>query len=79
MTEYISGAERLASNLKAARETISDSLLVVMVMKGLPSTFDSFIVFVTQSVKDYNFTEFKSVIRNFCENVKCRGNHHDVS
>ena len=34
LTEYISGAERLASNLKAARETISDSLLVAMVMKG---------------------------------------------
>ena len=79
LTEYISGAERLASNLKAAGETISDSLLVAMVMKGLPSTFDSFIVFVTQSAKDYTFTEFKSAIRNFSQNVKSRGNHHDVS
>ena len=79
LTEYISGAERLASNLKAAGETISDSLLVAMVMKGLPSTFDSFIVFVTQSAKDYIFTEFKSAIRNFSQNVKSRGNHHDIS
>ena len=79
LTEYISGAERLASNLKAAGETISDSILVAMVMKGLPSTFDSFIVFVTQSAKDYTFTEFKSAIRNFSQNVKSRGNHHDVS
>ena len=50
-----------------------------MVMKGLPSTFDSFIVFVLQSAKDYTFTEFKSAIRNFSQNVKSRGNHHDVS
>ena len=79
LTEYISGAERLASNLKAAGETIRDSILVAMVMKGLPSTFDSFIVFVTQSAKDYTFTEFKSDIRNVSQNVKYRGNHHDVS
>ena len=77
LTEYISVAERLASNLKAARETISDIILIAMVMKGLPSTFDSFIVFVTQSTKVYTFTEFKSTIRNFSLNVKSRGNHHD--
>ena len=78
-TEYISGSERLASNLKADGEIISDSILVDMVMKGLPYTFDSFIVFVTQSTKDYTFTEFKYAIRNFSQNVKSRGNHHDVS
>ena len=74
LTVYISRAERLASNPKAAQETISDSLLVAMVMKGLPSTFDSFIVFVTQSAKDYRFPEFKLAIRDFSQNEKCRGN-----
>ena len=74
LTVYISRAERLASNLKAAHETISDSLLVAMVMKGLPSTFDSFIVFVTQSAKDYTFPELKLAIRDFSQNEKCRGN-----
>ena len=48
-------------------------------MKGLPSTFDSLFVCVTQSAKDYTFTEFKSDIRNFSQNVKSLGNHHDVS
>ena len=78
-TEYISGAERLASNLKATGESISNSLLVAMVLKGLPSTFDSFILFATQSTEDYTFIEFKSAIRNFSQNVKSRRNHHDVS
>ena len=75
---HISGAERLASNLKAAGEIIGYNLLVAMVMKGLPSTFDSFIVFVTRSAKDYTFTEFKSDIRNFSQNVKSGESHHDV-
>ena len=52
LTEYISRAERLASSLKNANETVSDSLLISMVLKGLPVSYNSFIVVITQSAKD---------------------------
>ena len=72
LTEYISRAERLASSLKNANETVSDSLLISMVLKGLPVSYNSFIVVITQSAMDYSFVEFKSAIRNFSENEKSR-------
>lgn len=79
LTDYISKAERLVLGLKTAGETVSDSLLIVMVMKGLPQTFDNFIVFITQSAKDYTFTEFKSAIRDFTENERCRSGTSSTS
>ena len=72
LTEYISRAERLATSLKSAREAMSDSLLIAMVMKGLPESFNNFITVVTQSSKEYTFVEFKSAIRNYSENEKSR-------
>ena len=72
LTEYISRAERLASSLKNANETVSDSLLISMVLKGLPVSYNSFIVVITQSAKDDSFVEFKSAIRNFSGNEKSR-------
>ena len=80
LTDYISRAERLSISLKSAGETISDSLLIAMVIKGLPSTYDSFIVVITQSVKSYTFSEFKAAIRNFSENEKSRSrNSNDLN
>ena len=58
--------------LKKANETVSDSLLISMVLKGLPVSYNSVIVVITQSAKDYSFVEFKSAIRNFSENEKSR-------
>ena len=49
-----------------------DSLLVIMVMKGLPESFNNFITVVTQSSKEYTFLKFKSAIRNYSENEKSR-------
>lgn len=36
MTDYVLKAEKLSNSLKSAGETITDSLLIAMVMKGLP-------------------------------------------
>ena len=75
LTDYISRAERLVLGLKAAGETISDSLLIAMAMKGLPPSFDSFIVFITQSGKEYSFVEFKAAIRDYSENERSRSSN----
>ena len=37
VTEYIIRAQTVATNLKTAGENTNDSLLVAMVIKGLPS------------------------------------------
>ena len=70
LTKYISRAERLASSLKNDNETVSGSLLISMVLKGLPVSYNSFTVVITQSAKDYSFVEFKSANKNFRENEK---------
>ena len=67
LTDYISRAERLSISLKSAGETISDSLLIAMVIKGLLSSYSNYIVVITQSVKSYTFSEFKVAIHNFSE------------
>ena len=41
-----------------------------MVLKGIPVSYNSFIVVISQSTKDYSFVEFKSAIRNFSKNEK---------
>ena len=48
-------------------------------MKGLPSEFQSFVVVITQSDKDYTFQEFKVQLRSFEETEKARnGSSGDV-
>ena len=79
LTDHISRAERLSVSLKSAGETISDSLLIDMVVKGLPSTYDNVIVVITQSVKSYTSVNLKRPVRNFSENEKSRSrNSNDM-
>ena len=48
VTDYMIRAEGAANSLKSAGEVISDSLLISMVLKGLPSEYKSFVVIITQ-------------------------------
>ena len=59
VTVYIIQAETAATSLKTAKETISDSLLVAMVLKGLPPEFKPFATVITQKDKAVTFAEFK--------------------
>ena len=51
---------------------ISDSLLVAMALKGLPSSYSAFSTVVTQKDKDITFLEFKSALKSFEETEKSR-------
>ena len=63
---------------KKVKENLSDSLLVVMVLKGLPETFKSFsTVMMQQDVDTMSFSKFKTVLRNFEENAKTRSDYHN--
>ena len=75
LTEYVSRAELTrtrheSENCRRRCISVSDSLLIVMVMKGLPQSYNNFVTVVTQSSKVYTFSEFKAAVRNFAENEK---------
>ena len=69
-TDYTLRAEKTATALKSAEETISDGLLVAMVLKGLPENFKTFSTVITQREAQITFAEFKTALRNFEETEK---------
>lgn len=76
-TDYIIRAETAATALKAAEEVISDSLLVAMALKGLPSSYRAFATVVMQREKQMTFAEFKTALRSHEENERCCRSEND--
>ena len=70
VTEYIVRAENAATALRDADEVVSDSLLIYMVLKGLPVYSKSFIAVITQSEKKFTFIEFKANLRDYEDTEK---------
>ena len=70
VTDYVIRAETAANSLKQASEVVSDSLLIAMVLKGLPSSFKTFSTVITQKDTAMDFMEFKIALRNFEETEK---------
>ena len=64
-------AETASISLKSAGETISDSLLIAMIIEGLPSEgYKAFSTVVTQKDKEQSFSEFKVSLQSFEETQK---------
>ena len=55
ITDYIIRTENISNPLKEAREVISDGLLIVMALKGLPQNFKPFTTVITQKKKTLIF------------------------
>ncbi|KAK3876711.1 hypothetical protein Pcinc_018523 [Petrolisthes cinctipes] len=70
VTDYLIKAEKAATSLKSANEVIIDSLLVAMVLKGLPPSYKTFATVVTQREKEWTFMEFKVQLRSYEETEK---------
>ena len=70
-TEYMLKAEEISTSLIDAGETISDSLVIAMLLKGLPQSYNAFIAVVTQSEDTYNdFAKFKVALKNFDDTLQ---------
>ena len=73
ITDYILRAESTTNALCNAKETVSDGLLVAMVVKGLPDEYKSFIAVTTQSEEMVqNFQKFKQALKNFEDTEQTR-------
>ena len=70
VTDYVIRTETAATALRNAGETVTDSLLIAMVLKGLPEEYKPFVVVVTQSDKEQKFSEFKLVLRSFVDSER---------
>lgn len=63
VTDYVLRAESAAASLRSCGEEISDSLIVAMVLKGLPVTFKPFVTVVTQKKDDTSLQDLKVMLR----------------
>ena len=72
ITDYLLRAEKSVISLRAAGEQISESLLIAMVLKGLPDEYKAFVAITTQSENVQDFIRFKSSLKNFEETENSR-------
>ena len=64
-------AETAAAMLKSAGERISDSLLVALVLKGLPGEYKPFITVTTQKKGPEDFITFQAPLHSYKQTRKC--------
>ena len=62
LIDYIIRAEAVAAALKTAGEEVSESMIMAMVLNGLPPTYDTFSTVVEQREKEMSFQEFKKAL-----------------
>ena len=72
MTDYLIRAETLSSSLEVAGEKISEKLLVSVVLKGLPDSYEYF-----KTVHDFSktptpFSDLKKALKNFADSQKLK-------
>ena len=77
--DYIIRAETAITALRNAGETLGDSLLVAMALKGLPESFKPFAIHVAHTYDNITFADFKTKLRSFeeTENIRATGSNDD--
>lgn len=59
ITDYIISAENISTALNAAEKVVSDSLLAVIVLKGLPGNHTAFVAKTMLQERIQDFQKFK--------------------
>lgn len=77
LTDYVLRGETAAALLKNAGETVSDNLLIAMILKGLPTEYRSFVTVTTQRREPHDLTSFKMALRTHEETMKACENPSD--
>ena len=77
VTDYIIRTEATLMAQRNPGETLSDGLIIAMVLKGLPRTFNAFSIYVTHSSKELTFSELKTQLRSFEDTDKYNQNSND--
>ena len=77
VTDYIIRTEATVTAPRNSGEILSDGLIIAMVLKGLPRTFNAFSIYVTHSSKVLTFSEFKTQLRSFEDSDKYHQNSND--
>ena len=77
VTENVIRAETAAAALRNVGETVSNSLVIAMVVKGLPDCFQSFGAVITQSEQQQSISIFEVALRSFEETEKSRQHSED--
>ena len=72
ITDYVIRAERAATGLRSAGETITDNLVIAMLLKGLPEAYKPFVVVHTQLDKYKTLVEFKAALTNYANTEAVR-------
>ena len=72
MTDYLIRAETLSSSLEVAGEKISETLLVSVVLEGLPDSYEYF-----KTVHDFSktptpFSDWKKALKNFADSQQLK-------
>ena len=79
VTDYLIRADNAATDLKAAGETVSDNLVIAMTLKGLPSSYNTFVAVQTQIGKIKSLYDLKTSLITFTEtNLALRSENDSV-
>ena len=70
--------ETAAAQLRNTGETISDNLLIAIILKRLPSDFQLFVTVTTQRKEPHNLASFKEALRTYEETVKAGDNSEET-
>ena len=65
ITDYVIRAERAATGLRSAGETLTDYLVIAMLLKGLPEAYKPFVVVHTELDKYKTLVEFKAALTKY--------------
>lgn len=65
VTDYIILAETAITALRNTKESLSDGLLIAMILKGEPGSFKPSAIHFTQSDVNIMFAEVKTKLRSF--------------